>query len=153
MVAPSLARELGAKLCGAAVLPDDGVGDRPARRPLPYDRGLALIGDADCRDRVRPDLAKHGAADMKHGPPDLLGIVLDLTRRRIDLRERHLRRGAGLALAVEQDGAGARRPLIDGQDEGLCAHLRSAPAVWSAIQPQYSALPPSVGSTSSAGSS
>jgi len=82
-----------------------------------------------------------------------IGIVLHPPRRGIDLRERHLRRGAGTALAVEQNGAGARRPLIDGQDESLFAHRGSGLCVWLTIQPQYSALPPSVGSTSSAGSS
>ena len=34
-------------------LPDDGVGDRSARRALPDDRRLALVGDADAGDRGR----------------------------------------------------------------------------------------------------
>jgi len=153
MGAPAFLRKLGAKVRGTAVLPDDGVGERLACRPLPHDSGLALIGDADRGDRFRSDPAQHFAADVKHGPPDLLGVVLHLPRRGIDLRERHLRRGAGTALTVEQNGAGARRPLIDGQDESLFAHRGSGLLVWLTIQPQYSALPPSVGSTSSAGSS
>ena len=99
------------------------------------------------------DLAEHGVADLEHGPPDFLRVVLDLPRRGIDLGQGHLRRGASASVAVEQDGARAGRPLIDGEHEGLAAHLGSGRAVWLAIQPQYSALPPSVGSTSSAGSS
>jgi len=75
---------------------------------------LALIGDADGGDRSRPDLAEHGADDVKHGPPDSLKVVLHLARRGIDLGERLLRRGASTAFAVEQNGPGARRPLIDG---------------------------------------
>ena len=35
---------------GAAILPDDRVGDRLAGRAIPQHRGLALIGDADRRD-------------------------------------------------------------------------------------------------------
>ena len=35
---------------GAAVLPDDGVVDRPAVDAIPDDRGLALVGDADAGD-------------------------------------------------------------------------------------------------------
>ncbi len=39
----------------AAVLPDDGVGDRPPGRALPQQRRLALVGDADGGDVARRD--------------------------------------------------------------------------------------------------
>ena len=79
--------------------------------------------------------------------------MLDLARRGVDLGERNLRGSAGLAFAIEQNSARTCRPLIDGEDERRFAHVRLDFCVWLAIQPQYSSLPPSVGSTSSAGSS
>src|SRR5262245_21643515 len=153
MIAPSLAQELAAKPGGAAVLPNDRVGERPRARALPYHARLALIGDADGGDTRGIDAAERCAAHLQNGPPDLLGVVLDLARRRVDLRKRGLRARAYAPFLVEQDRAGARRPLVDGEDETLPAHVRSAPAVSLMIQPQYSTLPPSVGSTSRAGSS
>jgi hypothetical protein len=39
-----------ASLQKPAVLPDDGVGDRPAGPAVPQDGGFALVGDADRRD-------------------------------------------------------------------------------------------------------
>jgi hypothetical protein len=50
MIAPALAEKLAAKPGRAAVLPNDRVGERLARCPLPHDRRLALIGDADSDD-------------------------------------------------------------------------------------------------------
>ena len=62
---------------GAAVLPDDGVVDRPAGRAVPHDRGLALVGDAergDVRARSAPALRQrvaHGRdASSTRSPPD-----------------------------------------------------------------------------------
>ena len=42
------------RLGGAPVLPDDGVVDRPAGRPLPHDHRLALVGDADAGNGGAP---------------------------------------------------------------------------------------------------
>ena len=50
--------ELGAARRGAAVLPDDRVGVRLARRAVPGDDGLALVGDADRRDVLGADGAR-----------------------------------------------------------------------------------------------
>ena len=149
--APPLLFQLIAMLRGAPVLPDDGVGERLAGGAVPHERRFALIGDADRFDRLRADLLEHGACRREHRLPDLLWIVLDLARRGIDLGERHLCRGANAGLFIEGDGAGACRALVDGEHEAAPVH--GARPVWLRIQPQYSSLPPSVGSTRSAGSS
>src|SRR5262245_43938229 len=90
---------------------------------------------------------------MQHRAPDLLGVVFDLPGSRINLRERNLRRRTRRAFGIKKDGARARRPLVYGEDVSVAAHQRAEPLVWLAIQPQYSALPPWAGRTSSAGSS
>ena len=36
----------------AAVLPDNGVGQRLSGLSIPQDGGFALIGDGDCRNRL-----------------------------------------------------------------------------------------------------
>jgi hypothetical protein len=41
---------------GAPVLPDDRAGKRLSRMPVPGDHRLALVGDANARDPVRPPL-------------------------------------------------------------------------------------------------
>ena len=148
---PNPRLQLIAMLRGAPVLPHDGIGERLARGALPHDRRLALIGDADRGDRLRADVLERRAPRCEHRLPDLLRVVLDLARSGIDLGERDLRGGARPSLVVEDNGAGARRPLIDGEHKPSPA--REPDPVWPTIQPQYSSLPPSVGSTSSAGSS
>ena len=151
MHAPALASQLVAMLRRAPVLPHDGIGERLARGALPHDRRLALIGDADRGDPPCADVLERRASHCEHRLPDLLRVVLHLARSGIDLGERDLRGCARPSLIVEDNGAGARRPLIDGEHKSPPAHERDP--VWPTIQPQYSSLPPSVGSTSSAGSS
>ena len=63
----------------APILPNDGMVDRAAARPLPHNRGLALVGDADAGDifRVGPcprDRRADGCDDRR---PDVFDIVLD----------------------------------------------------------------------------
>jgi len=152
MRGPAFLFERGAKRCGAPVLPHDGVGERLAGCPLPHHRRLALIGAADGDNRARVHLAQHRAADLDHGPPDFIRIVLDLSRSRIDLPKRQLRACAGASRLIEQNSARAGRPLVDGKDVAA-AHSAPAPPVSLTIQAQYSALPPAVGSTNKAGTS
>ena len=100
-------RQIGA----APVLPDDGVRS-VAARPLPHDRGLALIGDADGRPSVAASLAADGEGRL----PDLLRVMLDPAVGRKDLRQLALRHGADMPFAVEDDGARAGRALVDGEN-------------------------------------
>ena len=99
--APALALERGAERRRTPVLPYDGIGEGLPRRAIPDDRGLALIGDANGGNGLRAGLVQHRAADLEHGAPDFLRIVLHLPRRREDLSERHARRGVRTARVVE----------------------------------------------------
>ena len=67
------------QLGGAGVLPDDGVVVRLTGPPVPHDRGLALVGDADRGDVGGADPARrHRLLDDRLGPlPDLQRVVLD----------------------------------------------------------------------------
>jgi len=93
-------------LRGAPVLPHDGIGERLAGSALPHDRRLALIGDADRGDRLRSDILERGAPRREYRLPDLLRIVLDFARSRIDLGERDLRRGARPSFVIEDKWRG-----------------------------------------------
>ena len=110
-----------AYICRTAVLPDDRIMDRVAGRALPQDRRLALIGNAEYRDRaVRR--GHHFTAGRKDAAPDLFGIVFDPSRSRVMLRQLGLGGGARPAGCVEQDRPGARRALVDRQNIGVAAH-------------------------------
>ncbi|CFW34942.1 Uncharacterised protein [Bordetella pertussis] len=54
--------------------------------------------------------------------PDFAGIVLDPARPRVVLAEFALPHAAHCAGAVEHDGAGAGRALVQRQDEFICRH-------------------------------
>src|SRR2546430_15196089 len=68
-------------------LPDDGGIDRTARRTLPHDGRLALVCNADRGDLGRTETrTREGFAPARDGSrEDLLGIVLDLNRSRVDM--------------------------------------------------------------------
>ena len=106
----------GAGVRRAAILPDDGVVDGAAGHPIPDDRGLTLVGDADSSDlrgtRVR--IGDDGAHGGNRCRPDLFGIVLDQARRRINLGKFLLRMRDRSQVGIEQDGARRRRALVDG---------------------------------------
>ena len=87
-------RRVAQSLRGAPVLPDDGVVDRLAAGAVPDDRGLALIGDADAGDVFgrKPGLRHRRAHGGDGRRPDVLWVVLDQARRRIDLPQFLLRR-------------------------------------------------------------
>ena len=105
---------------GAPVLPDDGVMDRLAVDAIPDDRGLALVGDADAGDILGVDGGLgHGLAHGRdHARPDFLRIVLDPSRRRIDLAQFLLRDGDRRELGVEHDRPRRGGALIDGDEVG-----------------------------------
>ena len=113
----------GAKLIAqwgrTPVLPHDGVGDWAARCALPYDRGLALIGDADRGDVACADscLGEDFVHNTRLRRPDFGRVVLDPTRLRKDLREFLLCTGADGPVTIEHDRARTRRTLIEGEDD------------------------------------
>ena len=128
---PDVAGELVADRLRAGVLPDDGVVDRLAGRPLPHDGGLALVGDADRDDvrRVEVGLAEGAADDRSRVLPDLEGVVLDPARAREDLPVLELVDGHHPPAAVEDHGASARRALVDRDDVAAvrCRHVPNLP--------------------------
>ena len=65
---------------------------------------------------VEPGVGESAAADLDGGAPDLLRVVLDPAGLGEDLRQFLLRRGHGLARAIEHDRARAGRALVDGED-------------------------------------
>src|SRR5205823_12857620 len=83
-----------------AALPHHRAVDRPAGRALPHHRRLALIGDADRRDVAAGDArGREGlATDGDRRREDLIGVVLDMTRRRVVLRDLAIGRAAGTTL-------------------------------------------------------
>ena len=105
---------------GAAILPDDRVGDGLAGRPVPQHGRLALIGDADRGDLARVDagLRKRLVQDARLRRPDLHRVVLDPARLREDLPELLLRDRVNPAGVVEQQCARAGRALVEGEYEG-----------------------------------
>ena len=102
---------------GAPVLPDDRRMDRRAARPLPDQRRLALIGDADGGDVRDVDAGPRDrrAAGRDDARPDFFGVVLDMAGRRIMLRDLLLRARHGQKARIEQDGARRGGALIDRQ--------------------------------------
>ena len=99
---------------GAAILPDDGVGDRLAGGALPQHRRFALVGDTDRGDVGKPRL--RSAHDFRDGGllrgPDFLRVVFHPAGLREMLREFLLGHGDDLAAAIEQDRARAGGALV-----------------------------------------
>ncbi len=108
-------------IVGAAVLPDDCVVDRFAGGAVPHHGGLALIGDADRRERI----ASHAGArkgfggDARLCRPDFIGVVFDPARLRVNLMEFLLRGRNDRARRIEQQRARTGGALVQRQDVGL----------------------------------
>ena len=111
--------ELGAERGRAAVLPDDGPVQRPARRTVEGDERLALVGDADGRHGVArrsqacADLGQRGP----HGIPDLGRVVLDPPGTGEVLGQLPVGDVGHPVPPVDGQGAHARRARIDGDDD------------------------------------
>ena len=92
------------------------VAERLARRGVPADDGLALVGDPDrlelagLQARVLQRLAGDGVRDV----PDLGRVVLDPAGPREVLGELAVAATDALPLEVEHEARGAGRPLVDG---------------------------------------
>ena len=101
----------------AAALPDDGVVDGLARRAIPKNRRLALVRDADRRDRAAKarfaqGLRGNGALAL----PDLVRVVLDPAGLRKVLGEFALRDAAHFAALIEENAAIGSRAGVQGHD-------------------------------------
>ena len=101
----------------AAVLPDDGLRERPATRPLPEQGRLALVGDPDRRDLAcaHSGLGQHLAGRPELGLPEQVGVVLDPARLRIALGMLLPGHPEKRRVLVEEQGAGAGRALVEGE--------------------------------------
>src|SRR5437867_5120179 len=112
--------QLLAERRGAPVLPHDGAVHRPSALPVPEERRLALVRDAERRHvtRAHPRAPARQAEHAQRDPPDLLRIVLDPPRLRVVLRELRVGAPDDAPLAVEHEHGRARGPLIDRDDDG-----------------------------------
>ena len=117
----SFLAEPGDNRRGSAALPDNRVVQRPAGFPIPEQRGLALVGDADCRDAVQrnagnaDDLAQRVNLRIK----DRRRVVLHPAGLRINLLKFIALHGDDPRAFVEQNGAGAGCPLIERNHIGM----------------------------------
>ena len=116
--------QLVAQLAGAGALPHHGVAQRIARRAVPGNGGLALVGDADAGDvgRVDPSLLHHGTRHGQHIGGNLgrimahpAGLVDNLAMRAIGTMNQ-------MAALVHQQRLGALRGLIDSDDVAAHGH-------------------------------
>src|SRR5204863_311941 len=96
----------------------DRVMQRLAGLPVPQDRGLALVRDADRHEIGERDvrLAHRLARDIALRAKDLLRVVLDPAGLRKDLLELALRDRDGGAFLVEQDRARAGGALVESEN-------------------------------------
>src|SRR5215207_878910 len=106
-------------VCRAAVLPHDRPVNGLSAPAIPNDRGLALVGDADAGDFLRPDpgLAYRAPACGQHRSPQVFGLMLHPPRLWKILAELLLRRRDDFAALVKNNGAGGSRALIDGENK------------------------------------
>jgi len=111
--------QLRAAISGATILPNKRPVEGLAASPIPGDDRLALVGDPD---RVEVPALDTGIDDrLSRYPP---GDVPDFSRVVLDpagAREMLLELGVGTAddatLCVEDEAGGARRPLVDREDQ------------------------------------
>ena len=104
-----------ASFSGSAILPDDRVVDRLARFPVPYDRRLPLIGDADGRQvaRAYARLAQNLDHRAHLRGEDVEGIMLDPTALGVDLLELALPVGDDVAIFAKENGTRAGGSLVE----------------------------------------
>ena len=106
----------GARLVGAAVLPDDRRMDGPPGRAVPDHEGLGLVRDAERSHLGGP---RPRALDRLHRRRDeRLGVLLDQPGPRERAADGDRRRAELAQLGVERDAARARRALVETEDDG-----------------------------------
>ncbi|GIU88045.1 MAG: hypothetical protein KatS3mg009_2560 [Acidimicrobiia bacterium] len=120
-------RERVAGLGGAAVLPHDRAVARAPGPPVPHDRRLALVRDADRRDRPAgvPAPPRHLVEGLERDPPDVLGVVLHPPGPGEVLGELAVGRRPRRAAGVDGDRPDAGRPRVDRDHTG---HRTSSPS-------------------------
>ena len=113
---------VAAEVGGAAILPDDGAGQRCAPcRAIPQQARLALVGHADGRQVLALDRrgGQRLGDDLADAAPDLLGVVLHPARPGIMLRQFARRAAARLPGGVVDHGPGAGGALVDRQEKNV----------------------------------
>ncbi len=116
----------------SAVLPDDGVRERPAPRPLPEEGRLALVRDPDPRDLARAHavLGEHPTCGPDLGQPEKLRVVLDPAGLRIDLWMLLLGHPEGGRTLVEEERPRAGRALVEGEEIAHKGAMVQCPRGW-----------------------
>ena len=111
--------QLLAVLGGAAALPDNGVADRAAGLPVPEDRRLPLVGDADARNLPHVDaaLGQHLHQHAVLAGIDLHRVVLHPARMGIVLGELLLGQAHNVLLPVKQQAPAAGGALVQRNDK------------------------------------
>ena len=110
----------------APVLPDEGPVQGPTGPPVPHDRRLALVGDADRGDGLAVEMVDQFGERVLGGRPDVGGIVLDQPGRREVLGELAVGVTGGRAVGPHREAAHAGRSGVDGDDHGHRPDVRGA---------------------------
>ncbi len=97
-------------------LPHDGPVHRLPRVPVPDHGRLPLVRDAHGRHFLHLHPRQHLSYHGPDGGPDFQGVVLHPARLREVLRKFFLRQVHHLAGLVEENGPGAGRALVEGED-------------------------------------
>ncbi len=106
--------ELAAISCRTPVLPDNRVVDAFAAASVPHHRRLALVGNPDSGDLAHGEagFAERFPRDVSDRRPDLLRVVFDPARLRVDLAEFLLRARDDVRALIVNDGTAAARTLV-----------------------------------------
>ena len=103
---------------GHPALPHNRIGHRPSGIPFPHHCGLTLIGNPHSRQVAGIDssICQHRASGRQLSLPDRLGIVLDVTRRGVDLLKLLLGNRHDPSRIVKDDRAAGGGALIESQN-------------------------------------
>src|SRR5277367_3259462 len=96
-------------------LPHDRLIDRPSTAPLPHHKRLALIGDADSRDRGCGHLRRRNSflGERDDRPVDLFRVMLDPSGLRIELPYLGISASANPPARIDDENRRAGGSLVD----------------------------------------
>ena len=116
-----------AKICGASVLPDNGIMNGFPGFAIPNNGGFTLVSDPNAGDIFRRNagLRHHGTNRCDDSCPDFFRIVLDLAGHRIDLAQLMLGGCEWPQGGVKRDRPCGRCPLIDSDESGRHVYVLS----------------------------